>query len=273
MKAATPSPIVPGKRYKKDDFDSTPMKALLLLFCLTFTSTALAQSDTAHHRKVYQTINDSEKSLTKVNTLYKDEPTIFNLTGYFDGGEVKKIIALCGDDGAGVTEYYLEKEKPLFVYNTYHLNAANKKVEERLYFKEGSIFKWLTTEKPGPALHGEDYQATTNLYITNTAAFVTALKKAKGKATSMSVTQKTEGTFLGIEEGDYAHWQLRTTAGEEVTYFILKPDASVEKVLENPKAYQGRRCRVTWKKSTENIPEAGGKIEVEQILSFEWLKK
>jgi hypothetical protein len=30
---------------------------------------------------------------------------------------------------------------------------------------------------------------------------------------------------------------------------------------------------VTWKKSTENIPEAGGKMEIEQILSVEWLGK
>ena len=39
-----------------------------------------------------------------------------------------------------------------------------------------------------------------------------------------------EGTFTGIEQGDYAHWKMRTTSGE-VSFYILKPDASVEKVL------------------------------------------
>lgn len=81
-----------------------------------------------------------------------------------------------------------------------------------------------------------------------------------------------EGTFTGIEEGDYMHWKMRTKAGE-VTWFILKPDDSVEKVLKKPKAFIGRKCRITYKKSTETIPEAGGKMEVEQIISVEWTDK
>ena len=81
-----------------------------------------------------------------------------------------------------------------------------------------------------------------------------------------------EGTFTGIEQGDYMHWRMRTKTGE-ATWFILDPGDSVEKVLQNPAAYIGRQCRITWKKSTENIPEAGGNMEVEQILSVEWTGK
>jgi hypothetical protein len=66
---------------------------------------------------------------------------------------------------------------------------------------------------------------------------------------------------------------MTTKSGEEVSYFIMRPDDSVEKVTENPEKYIGKKCRVTWKKSTENIPEAGGKMEIEQILSVEWLGK
>lgn len=256
------------------------MKALLLLHAfalLAFSTNATAQSDTAHHRAVYNEINAKENSLKKVTATHKDEPTVFALTGWLEGGEVKKIVAKCGDDGDGITEYYLEGEKPLFVFNTYRKGSASKagaRVEERLYFEDGSIFKWLTNEKPAPVLHGEDYAATTELHVTNCAAFVAALKKVKGSADKpKAVAKLTDGTFLGIEEGDYAHWNMRTVDGAEVSYFILKPDTSVDKVLENPKTYIGKKCRVTWKKSTENIPEAGGKIEIEQVLSVEWLGK
>jgi len=237
---------------------------------------ATAQSDTAHHREVYNAINAKEDSLKKVTATYKDKPTIFALTGWLEGGEVKKIVAKCGDDGDGVTEYYLEGEKPLFVFNTYSKGSASKagaRVEERLYFEDGSIFKWLTTEKPTPVLHGEDYQATTEMYTTNCAAFIAALKNGKVAGTAKAAAKQTDGVFLGIEEGDYAHWNMRTVDGTEVSYFILKPDTSVDKVLENPKVFTGKKCRVTWKKSTENIPEAGGKMEIEQILSVEWLGK
>lgn len=101
-----------------------------------------------------------------------------------------------------------------------------------------------------------------------TGRFVeTRKEKKEGKATA----NQTAGTFLGIEEGDYAHWKMKTADGEEVSYFILKPDAAVEKVLENPAKFKGRKCRVSWKESVENIPEAGGKTKIQQILSVEWL--
>ncbi|MFN0080829.1 MAG: hypothetical protein ACKVY0_30545 [Prosthecobacter sp.] len=243
---------------------------------LAFSVVTNAQSDTAHHRAVYNAINAKEDSLKKVTATHKDEPTVFALTGWLEGGEVKKIVAKSGDDGDGVTEYYLEGGMPLFVFNTYSKGSASKagaRVEERLYFKDGSIFKWLTNEKPAPVFHGEDYQATTELYTTNCEAFVAALKNGKTAGNAKAAAKLTDGVFLGIEEGDYAHWNMRTVAGDEVSYFILKPDASVDKVLEQPKAFIGKKCRVTWKKSTENIPEAGGKMEIEQILSVEWLGK
>jgi len=82
-----------------------------------------------------------------------------------------------------------------------------------------------------------------------------------------------EGTFVGIEQGDYFHWNMKTADGEERSFFILKPDESVNKMVDKPEAFVGKKCRITWKTSTENIPEAGGKMEVEQILSVEWLGK
>lgn len=81
-----------------------------------------------------------------------------------------------------------------------------------------------------------------------------------------------EGTFLGIEQGDYAHWNMRAADGSKVSYFILKPDASVDKVLAKPERFIGRKCLVLWKATKENIPEAGGKMLIEQIVSVEWRK-
>jgi hypothetical protein len=127
------------------------MKASSVLLTLTalliLGLPAQAQTDTAHHRAVYSQINAQLASFQKVTATHKDEPTEFALTGWLDGGKVRKIVAKNGDDGEGVEEYYLENEKPLFVFSTYYQNAEDgkrgAKVEERLYFKEGSIFKWL----------------------------------------------------------------------------------------------------------------------------------
>lgn len=96
---------------------------------------------------------------------------------------------------------------------------------------------------------------------------------AREESRKESPIQTAEGVFLGIEEGDYPHWQMKTADGKELSFFILKSDATIDPVLERPKRFKGRRCRVQWKRSKEDIPEAGGKIELEQVLSVEWLDK
>ncbi|GAT32494.1 hypothetical protein TSACC_2893 [Terrimicrobium sacchariphilum] len=88
-----------------------------------------------------------------------------------------------------------------------------------------------------------------------------------------STLNVTEGKFLRIDEGDYFHWVMKDKeTGEEVDYFIIKPDANVEAVTDAPEKFVGKKCRVTWKESTENLPEAGGKQDVQQILSVTWIK-
>ena len=63
------------------------MKTLAFLSAavlLTVSTTASAQNDTAHHRAVYNEINANEAALKKVTATYKDEPTVFALTGWLD---------------------------------------------------------------------------------------------------------------------------------------------------------------------------------------------
>ena len=252
---------------------------LTIVASLFVTASAFAQKETAHHRAVYDAINKAEGSMQKVKASYTDTtPTKFSLTGYLQDGEVKKIVSVSSAETGAVDEYYLEGDKTTFLFSTWtKVDDAGKrgaKVEERLYFKDGEVFKWLTTEKPAPVLHSEDYQATSESAREYAAAFVEAIKEAASKSggKAQAPGKVTEGTFTGIEQGDYFHWNMKTKSGEEVSYFIMRPDDSVEKVTENPDNYVGKKCRVTWKKSKENIPEEGGKIEIEQILSVEWLK-
>jgi hypothetical protein len=222
-----------------------------------------AQQDTANHRAVYQDINSKAGAMQAVSGEIKGEDGVVKLTGWKETGVLRKIVAKSA--GGEVTEYYLEGEKPLFVFRMSKDGDGNK-VEERLYFKDGEIFKWLTTEKNAPVFHAEDYQATTEMHLTDCQAYVSALKK--DKAAPLVV----EGTFSGIEQGDYAHWNIKTKDGEERSFFVMKADAEIEKVLENPRPHVGKACRVTWKKSMEEIPEAGGKMEIEQVVAVEWVK-
>ena len=83
----------------------------------------------------------------------------------------------------------------------------------------------------------------------------------------------TEGTFSGVDNGDYFHFKLKPAKGAELSLFVIQSTPALDKVLENPAPYLGKKCRVTWKKTTENIPEAGGKIEIDKLISVEWVDK
>lgn len=257
----------------------TTMKAIPLVTVILAAALPLlaqAQQETAHHRSVYAEINNATASMRKVSAVWKDDPIVFELQGWVQGTELRKIIAIVpGEDGGGHEEFYLENGKPLFVYRQYESGSIDsaklrKKVEDRFYFKDGKMFRWIGTDKKDVPAESLDFIAESERLTSNCVHFIKAFKDSS-PTPAASKAQTTQGVFLGIEEGDYAHWRLRTKDGKEQSFFILKPDASVEKVLEKPESFTGRQCKVTWRESVANLPEAGGKTKVEQILAVEWL--
>lgn len=256
------------------------MKASLLSLVLLLSSQGLkAQEETAHHREVYAAINAQEKSLRSDKVTYKEDELTFELMGWKDGDELKKIlVTVPGEDGEGSEEYYLENGKPLFVFSHYKApgpkeGKAPHRVENRFYFKEGKLFKWLSSEREEVAPKDPDFVSEAKRLTSSFEHFVAAFKgkDAPPDKPAAAEAKVATGTFTGIEQGDYAHWLMKSQAGEELSYFILKGDGSVAKVLAKPKAFIGRKCRVKLKTSIQDIPEAGGKIEVEQVLGVEWL--
>ncbi len=78
------------------------------------------------------------------------------------------------------------------------------------------------------------------------------------------------GTFVGIEQGDYFYFQIEISQGEARSFMVLQPDEVYEKVAEDVEQYIGKQVKVYWKTTKENIPEAGGEIEVEKYIKAEF---
>ena len=72
-------------------------------------------------------------------------------------------------------------------------------------------------------------------------------------------TGSTEGTFVGIEQGDYAHFLIKDKKGNDESFIVLRPDKSVQPYFDNPTKFKGKQVRVHWNEQT--IPEAGGKLK------------
>ena len=96
-------------------------------------------------------------------------------------------------------------------------------------------------------------------FVSVLVCFVLVAAAAEMRGESRAATGSTEGTFVGIEQGDYAHFQIKDKKGKDDSFIILRPDKSVQAFLDNPTKLKGRQVRVHWKEET--IPEAGGKLK------------
>lgn len=221
-----------------------------------------------------------------------------------DANLAKVKVIKADDHGELRTEFFMHGDELLFVLDrtestVLEPNAPTNVEEKRLYFADKKLTRVLVKRGKFEAGQATDTAALKNTevplaefdgaadsYKTQhqlASTLITKLKKLDDELSAEPDTapaqgtepanQTTTGTFTGLEEGDYTHWAMKNEKGETVSFFILKSDAVIDKVVENPAPYVGRKCRVTWKSSRENIPEAGGKIRIEQILSVEWLDK
>lgn len=85
------------------------------------------------------------------------------------------------------------------------------------------------------------------------------LASCASTSTDAPKTGTTDGTFVRIDQGDYAHFLIKDTTGKEASFIILRPDKSVQQYLDKPAKLKGHKVRVHWQEQT--IPEAGGLLK------------
>lgn len=256
------------------------MKAISILAVTVVMLTSQqvrSEEDVAHQRAVYEDINKAQPKLKKVTATRKDDELTFEMEGWLDGKSLRKIVEkVPGEDGDGWEEFYLENEVLVFAFRSYIQGSGKtkKQVEDRFYFKDGKMVKWIGEDKKLVPADRDDFKSEATRLLSNAKLCVAALKgKSKEAPEAAAVVKTTEGTFLRIDEGDYFHWIMKTKDEVEKSYFIIKTDAAVDKVVAEPEKFVGQKCKIQWKESNEVIPEAGGKIKIEQILSVEWIGK
>lgn len=226
-------------------------------------ATEAGEVDISHQRQVYRQINEGAGTMRKVTATIPGEAGVISLTGWLEDGKARKIAASPGLSGAGSDEFYLEDGAPVFVFSTIKKNGGS--VEDRVYLKNGEIVKWISTD-PSFVAHSEDYNSMSERLASQLPLYIGALAdgaESKGGQTA-------EGVFTGIEQGDYAHFKLREKDGTELSFFILKTDTAIDRVLADPQEYEGHACKVRWERRSENIPEAGGPMEINVLLGVDW---
>jgi hypothetical protein len=94
----------------------------------------------------------------------------------------------------------------------------------------------------------------------------------KSKEEVSDKQQVTVGTFIEIEQGDYFYFKIKPENGDEKSLMVLKGDDTYEKIAANPDKFKGAKVKVTWEAKKQNIPEAGGEMDIEEYIKAEILK-
>ena len=79
-----------------------------------------------------------------------------------------------------------------------------------------------------------------------------------------------EGTFLGVEVGDYVHLNVKDDKGVTRSFW-LTGDRSFTPFVEHPENFKNRRVKVTWHTIRKLIPESGGAMTINEATSIKLL--
>lgn len=133
-----------------------------LVFCLALTASTQGQTtDLAVEEKV-KTIrahyDEIEKGLNRCQQVKCDLPGESaeggEVTGYFSGPSLRKIAAkFYGETGQALEEYYFWEDRLFFVlrvesrYDQPLSGVVKNKAEERFYFADETLIRWLDAGK------------------------------------------------------------------------------------------------------------------------------
>lgn len=79
------------------------------------------------------------------------------------------------------------------------------------------------------------------------------------------------GTVREVQVGDYYHLVIRDGKGKDHSFFVGN-HKSFDGIVEKPESFKGKKVRVHWHTVEKEIPEAGGKMKIDEATSLEFLK-
>jgi len=173
------------------------MKYTIALLVVTLTAFSapgklptVPQDPVESIRQHYANINENVARYRRV----KKNLTGFSAEGgelvaFFHGPTVMKMVAtFFGETGRGVEEYYFWNGQLIFVFQTdnrYDKPLSGKivrKIENRFYFKDDKMIRWLDENGKEVAADSEEYAPKQADYLKTSKQFV---EGAKSKATTI----------------------------------------------------------------------------------------
>jgi len=256
------------------------MKApLLVLIHFSLVLGASAQDEAvAIARQVYDEVNGGLAALETSKHIEDENGYPVDFKIWQGQGIIRKLSCeAAGDHGVEITEYYYTKSGDLvFVYRmttTERIDGTPvSKAEERYYFDQGKLVRWLDAEKKEVDPKGELFVGEQADLLALQEQGLASFGPGGDVAKVVKVMKEgaTTGVFQGIAQSDYFHLQV-SAGGIETSYLVLGSEGLLAEVVENPERYRGKTMKFFWQEALVLIPEAGGQQEMTVCVKVEAL--
>lgn len=214
-----------GKKKSSQRSETTPMQPKTKVVKLaTLPELNTTKEKIVYIKEVYGGIKYTEKFYVKkdVDEDYEDEVAALGaFVIYTNNGELVKIDIEAGDDGLfSNVEYYFKNGRLFFVFNdrsgevtSYNDDGfPNYKVEEdRYYFYDNKMIKWIDSTKESVSNHTPQFQETEEFYLSKAQELLDTYNKPNEKTFESSILDIKE-TFGGINYAykfytkKHTHW-------------------------------------------------------------------
>ena len=108
------------------------------------------------------------------------------LTAYFEGLKIRKIVArFQGESGGALEEYYFWHDELQFVYrkdDTYTEPMSGKvagSAETRFYFEKGELIRWLTGKRKPMRRGSDQFREEQKKYLSSSQLFLAGARSRK----------------------------------------------------------------------------------------------
>jgi hypothetical protein len=234
-----------------------------------------ADDATAHHRKVYAEVNRDLATYQVAKSTFEiaGAPSETLVTTWKENGTLRRMdVRYPGDHGDTVQQFYYDHAGLVFIFETVTTatidGSRSSRREDRYYFKDGRLIRWLDGEKRSVSPATRDFADKEAELLRASQLFSSTMAAETKSPASKAPPDSVTGRFEGFEEGDYTHLLLKSGA-QVRSFFVLRTDESIERLLKHRNRYIGKEIRVYWKSSVEDIPEAGGKTRIDSVVSVQ----
>lgn len=234
---------------------------------------AFAQADTAAARQAYAEVNGRLASLKETRLTVRRPGFAYDneLRAWSEGEALRKIESVARDDsGDVVVEYYFGKgQQFLFAYvavKGWEGPRQVTRVEQRQYFDDGRMFKWLGGREAAPVPRSDPaFAKEGEARLDELAAYVPAIR-AKWAASAPPVALSSGGTVsVGGQSKRASGTLVRMENGDIACYLHLKDEKGAAftelgdfELCQREKELLGRRVALTYRMGNVQSEECQG---------------